>query len=320
MSSLRSASKSSWNIRFRKAVQLLIGTVGMLLLCLPLFSQGSSGRILGAVIDQSGGVISGATVTIIDTQRGLARTLTTDQAGEYNAPTLIPGTYTVRAEAKGFQNLNRENIVLEVGKEVRVDLTPRPGEQTQSVTITEAVPLVDTASATLGGTLDNADINDMPLNGRNYQNLLALRPGVMIQPGGSAWSQSTNNIRPDENSWMMDGVINVSFYDDRQVGNAPSAFTDAATIVPIGAIQEFNLEENPKSELGWRPGAVVNVGVKSGTNTLHGAAYAFGRYTDWAARNFFTPGPAGACPNCQDQLPTELKQFGGVAGGRIIKD
>ena len=140
--------------------------------------------------------------------------------------------------------------MLEVGKEVRVDLTVQPGEQTQTITVTEAIPLVETTNATLGGTLDNADINDMPLNGRNYQNLLALRPGVMVQPGGSPWSQSTNNIRPDETGWMMDGVINVSFYDDRPVGNAPSAFTDAATIVPIDAIQEFNTRG--KSESGVR--------------------------------------------------------------------
>jgi hypothetical protein len=91
---------------------------------------------------------------------------------------------------------------------VRVDLTPRPGEQTQSVTITEAVPLVDTASATLGGTLDNSAINDMPLNGRNFQNLLNLRPGVVVQPGGGPWTQSTNNVRPDESAWMIDGIIN----------------------------------------------------------------------------------------------------------------
>ena len=255
MSSVRSASKRSWAARFRKSAQWLVGAMGALLLCSPLFSQGSSGRILGSVTDQSGGSVAGATVTIIDKDRGVARTLTTDDAGEYNAPTLIPGNYTVRVEAKGFKTVERQNVVLEVGKEVRVDLTPEPGAQNQTITVTEAIPLVETTNATLGGTLNNTDINDMPLNGRNYQNLLALRPGVMVQPGGSAWSQSTNNIRPDENSWMMDGVINVSFYDDRQVGNAPSAFTDAATIVPIDAIQEFNLEENPKAEYGleaWR--------------------------------------------------------------------
>ncbi|HWZ55149.1 MAG TPA: carboxypeptidase regulatory-like domain-containing protein [Verrucomicrobiae bacterium] len=306
-------------------MQFLVGAMGVLLLCAPLFSQGSSGRILGVVTDQSGGVVSGATVTIIDKDRGVARTLTTDAAGEYNAPTLIPGTYTVRVEAKGFKTVERQNVVLEVGKEVRVDLTPEPGSQAQTITVTEAIPLIETTNATLGGTLDNTDINDMPLNGRNYQNLLALRPGVMVQPGGSAWSQSTNNIRPDENSWMMDGVINVSFYDDRQVGNAPSAFTDAATIVPIDAIQEFNLEENPKAEYGWKPGAIVNVGIKSGTNTLHGSAYAFGRYDAWDARNAFNPGPQsnGTCISPSglcDKLPVQLKQFGAVVGGPIKKD
>ena len=115
-------------------------------------SAQSNGRILGTVTDQTGAVIGGATVIIIDTERGLARTLTTDAAGEYNAPSLIPGTYTVRIEAKGFQRLDRQNVVLEVGKEVRIDLTPQPGAQTQTVTITESVSLVDAASATLGGT------------------------------------------------------------------------------------------------------------------------------------------------------------------------
>ena len=184
----------------------------MLLFSLALFAQGNYGRILGTVTDQSGAVIAGAMVTVIDTQRGVARNLTTDPAGEYNAPNLIPGTYTVRVEAKGLQTVNRENIVLEVGKEIRVDLTPRPGDQTQTVTITEAIPLVDTASATLGGALSNAEINDLPLNGRNYQNLLGLRPGVMLQPGGSPWTQSTNNVRPDETVWLVDGVINSNFF------------------------------------------------------------------------------------------------------------
>jgi hypothetical protein len=306
--------------RARTIMSVLSAILGVLFFSLALFAQGNYGRILGTVTDQSGAVIAGATVSVIDTQRGLARTLTTDQAGEYNAPNLIPGTYTVRVESKGFQTVNRENVLLEVGKEVRVDLTPRPGEQTQSVTITEAVPLVDTASATLGGTLANAEINDMPLNGRNYQNLLGLRPGVFVQPGGSPWTQSTNDSRPDETVWMMDGIINVNMYDYRPIAGMPSPFTDGATILPIDAIQEFNLEENPKAEFGWRPGAIVNVGIKSGTNTLHGSAYAFGRDQDWAARNFFNPGPAGACPTCADKQPTELKQFGGVAGGAIKKD
>src|SRR6266446_1175793 len=296
-----------------KSVTLnVLGTIlGMLLFSLSLFGQGN-GRILGTVTDQTGAVLPGATVSVIDTRRGLARTLTTDSAGEFNAPTLTPGTYTVRVEMKGFKTLDRQNVVLEVGKEVRVDLTPQPGEQNQTVTDTEQVSLVDTTSATLGGTLGNAEINDLPLNGRNYQSLLALRPGVQIQPGGSPWTQSTNNSRPDETVWLLDGVISANFYDYRPIASMPSPFTDGATILPIDAIQEFNLEENPKAEYGWKTGAIVNVGIRSGTNSYHGSGYAFGRSDAWAARNFFNPaGP---------KQPTQLEQFGGVVGGPIMKD
>src|SRR6202521_5931654 len=297
---MKSASLTS--ARVSKTLHVLPTTLGVLLFSVSLFAQGNFGRILGTVSDQSGAVIPGATVSVIDTQRGLARTLTTDAAGEYNAPTLIPGTYTVRVEAKGFKRLDRENVLIEVNKEVRIDLTPQPGEQAQTVTVTEAVPLVDTASSTLGGALSNAEVNDLPLNGRNYQNLLALRPGVMIQPGGSPWTQSTNNVRPEETVWMMDGVINANFFDNRSIANMGSPFTDMATILPVDAIQAFNVEENPKAEYGWKPGAVVNVGVRSGTNSLHGSAYAFGRDVDWGARNLFNSPPAA-------KVPVELEQY-----------
>jgi hypothetical protein len=323
--SLRFTS-SVW-VRVREAAEGLGLTLGVLLMCLPLFSQTNFGRILGIVTDQSGGVIPGATVTIVDTQRGVARTLTTNEVGEYNAPTLIPGTYMVRVEAKGFKKIERENVVLEVGKDVQVDVTVQPGERTETVTVTDSIPLVQTTNDTLGGTLNNADINDMPLNGRNYQSLMGLRPGVMLQPGGGAWTQSTNNIRPDETVWMVDGVINANFFDARPIAGMSSPLTDGATILPIDAIQEFNIMENPKAEYGWRPGAVVNVGIRSGTNNLHGSAYAFGRDGAWDARNVFNPGLTnGTCvaspdlPVVCDKLPTELKQFGSVVGGPIKKD
>src|SRR5436853_3880304 len=314
--------------RATKAMRLLGALAGVLLFSLALFSQTNYGRILGIVTDQTGGVISGATVTVIDTQRGVARTLMTDQAGEYNAPTLIPGTYTVRVEANGFKKLERQNVVVEVGKDVRVDVTVQPGEQTQTVTVTESIPLVETSNATLGGALSNATINDLPLNGRNYQNLLGLRPGVMLQPGGSPWTQSTNNIRTDETVWMVDCITSVNWFDARPVNDMPSPFTDMATVLPVDAIQEFNLEENPKAEYGWKPGAVVNVGIRSGTNTLHGAAYAFGRDQSFDARNIFNPGldAGGNCesnpalPTVCDKTPAQLKQFGGVVGGPIRKD
>src|SRR5579863_10484462 len=217
MNSFNSMSEGSWSGWCKNTSKFLTVAFALLLLCLPAFSQGNAGRIMGTVTDQSGGVVAGATVTVIDTARGVSRTLTSDDAGEYNAPNLTPGAYTVRAEAKGFKKLERQNVVIEVGKEVRVDLTVQPGEQEQTVTVTEAIPLVETTTATLGGTLDNADIVDMPLNGRNYQNLLSLRPGVMTQVGGGPWTQSTNGVRPDESVWMIDGVINHNFFDARPI-------------------------------------------------------------------------------------------------------
>src|SRR5450631_779681 len=334
MNSVTELCRSCWGARSKKAVQLLGGVFAVLLLCLPAFSQGSFGQILGTVSDQSGGVVSGATVTVIDTERGVNRTLTTDDAGAYNAPNLTAGNYTVRVEAKGFKRIERQSITIEVGHEVRVDLIVQPGDQNQTVTVTESVPLVETTNATLGGTLENADIVDLPLNGRDYQNLLGLRPGVMLQPGGGPWTQSTNGVRPDESVWLVEGGVNENFFDGRPVANMPGPFTDGATIMPIDAIQEFNVMENPKAEYGWKSGAVVNVGIKSGTNQLHGAAYAFGRTQAWDARNFFNISPlsSGVCalngstsanPSqfaACGQLPAQLKQFGGVVGGPIKKD
>jgi hypothetical protein len=314
-------------VRGRNVTRFLFCLLAVVSFCLPAFSQGSFGRILGTVTDQSGGVISGAPITVMDTERGISRTLTTDDAGAYNAPNLTAGNYTVRGEAKGFKRIERQGVLVEVGHEVRVDLIVQPGEQTQTVTVTEAVPLVETTNATMGGTLENADIIDLPLNGRDYQNLLGLRPGVMLQPGGGPWTQSTNGARPDESVWLIEGIINSNPFDARPVVNMPSPFTDGATIMPVDAIQEFNLQENPKAEYGWKSGAIVNVGIKSGTNTLHGDAYAFGRYQNWDARNYFNiANPAGCsaallqssgqCP----QTDANLKQFGAVVGGPIKKD
>ena len=125
----RYSNNKTWGICLRRALQVLGGMMGMLLLCLPAFSQGSTGRILGTVEDQSGGTVSGATVIVLDKDRGVSRTLTTDDAGVYNAPNLTPGNYTVRTEAKGFKVSERQNIVVEVAKEIRVDVTLQPGDQ-----------------------------------------------------------------------------------------------------------------------------------------------------------------------------------------------
>jgi hypothetical protein len=289
----------------------------LLVVCLitggALWAQTSNGRIMGSVTDQTGGTIANAKVTVTDTARGLNRVLTTTDTGEFNAPGLLPGTYTVKAEAKGFRSLERNNVLIEVGQEVRVDMTLQPGEQEQTITVTEAVPLVETTNATLGGTLSNQTINDLPLNGRNFQNLLELRPGVMIYPGGSGWTQSSNGMRAHDNVYMVEGVNSSDPWMAQSVMNAVMASGDAGTILPIDAIQEFKTEQNPRAEFGWKPGAIVNVGIKSGTNAMHGTAFAFGRDTAMDARNVFQQPPT-------PKTPVELEQFGGSLGGPILKD
>jgi len=299
---------------FRKQILHFVGAiVGIFLLSLQLFAQANQGRIMGTVFDQSGAVIAGATVTVTDVQRGVSRTLTTDGAGAYNAPDLSPGTYLVRAEAKGFKTTQRENIGLEVGSEVRIDLKLQTGEQTQTITVTEQVPLVETSSTTLGGTLSNNTINQLPLNGRDYINLLALRPGVTLYPGGGSSTRSANGARSEDIGYLLDGVRVDEAYSGQSVLNAPIPAGDASTSLPLDAIQEFNTEENPKAEFGWKPGAIVNAGIKSGTNSIHGTAFAFGRDTALDARNYFDAAPT-------PKAPISLEQFGASVGGPIKKD
>ncbi|HTB91758.1 MAG TPA: TonB-dependent receptor, partial [Candidatus Sulfotelmatobacter sp.] len=151
------------------------------------------------------------------------------------------------------------------------------------------------------------------LNGRNYQNLLTLRPGTTIYPGGGPWTQTTNGARPEDTSYLVDGLSNDEAFMGFSVTNAAAVAGDAATILPIDAIQEFNTQVNPKAEFGWKPGAITSVGLKSGTNSIHGSAYAFGRSDSFDARNYFNP--AGT-----PQTPVELEQYGATAGGRIIPD
>jgi hypothetical protein len=302
-----------FRINMSFCVRFLAGGVCALLLSVPFFSQGSAGRILGSVADQSGGVVAGATVAVTDVQRGVTRTLTTDQAGEYVAPDLTPGTYTVRASATGFKTVERAGLLLEVRQDIRVDLVLQPGEQAQTVTVTEEAPLIETTNATLGGTLSNETINELPLNGRNYQNLLVLHPGMMIYPGGGGWTQSTDGIRPEDNQYIVDGLTNDNPLTGLTIINGPGVAGDAATILPIDAIQEVNIQENPKAEFGGKPGGVVTVGIKSGTNNVHGTAYAFGRDDAWDARNYFNTAPA-------PKQPVALEQYGATVGGPIEKD
>jgi hypothetical protein len=291
----------------------------LLLACVSVFSQGSAGRILGTVTDQSGGSVAGATVIVTDVNRNASRTLTTDQSGEYNAPNLLPGSYRVHAEAKGFKAFERTGVLLEVGGEIRVDLLMQPGEVSQTIVVNEEVPMVETSNAELGGTLQNDIINDIPLNGRNFANLLQLRPGVTIYPGGSGWSQSSNGMRAHDNVYLFEGVNGSDPWMAQPIISAVMAAGDAGTLVSIDAIDEFKTQENPRAEFGWKPGSIVNVGIKSGTNTIHGTAYAYGRDGSWDALPYFdTPGPNKGV--AQTPPSVALEQFGASLGGAIKKD
>jgi hypothetical protein len=300
----------------------LSGVCIAVFLSLAAWAQSTAGRILGTVTDQSGASVSGAFVVVTDIARGTSRTLTTDAAGAYVAPELEPGIYKIRVESQGFKTVERPGIQIEVATDVRADFALQPGEVSETVIVNEEVPLVNTTSSTLGGTLSNSEINDLPLNGRNYENLLQLRPGVMRYPGGGFSTTSTNGLRAEDNAYFVEGLFNSEPFSGQGIINGAGIAGDSATILPIDAIQEFNVQESPAAEYGWKPGAVINVGLKSGTNSLHGSAFAFGRDGVMDARNYFNCA-SSPCAFGQSPAPKNdrtLEQFGGSLGGAIIKD
>jgi hypothetical protein len=296
----------------RIALLIIVVLTGCLL-SLPAMAQSTGGRILGSITDSTGASVGGATVVISDVERGTLRTLTTDETGAYAAPDLTPGTYKIHVEAKGFKSVERPNVVIEVATDVRADFSLQTGQVSETVVVNEEVPLLNTTSSTLGGTLSNQEINDLPLNGRNYENLLQLRPGVMRYPGGGFSTTSANGLRAEDNAYFVEGLFNSEPYSGQAIINGSGIAGDSATILPIDAIQEFNLQQNPPAEYGWKPGAVVNVGLKSGTNRIHGTAFGFGRDGVMDARNYFNDDP-------NPKLTRTLEQFGGSLGGPIIKD
>src|SRR6202046_520846 len=307
------SAASSQHGRTTAFFRLWLITFTLFLFSISTQGQSTTGRILGTLTDQSGAAVRGASVVITDVQRGTSRTMTTDESGGYAGPDLQPGTYRIRVEVKGFKSVERPNVQIEVATDVRVDFTLQPGQVSETVTITEEVPLINPTSATLGGSLSNAQINDLPLNGRNYENLLQLRPGVMRYPGGGFSTTSTNGLRAEDNAYFVEGLFNSEPFSGQAIINGAGIAGDSATILPIDAIQEFNVQENPPAEYGWKPGAVVNVGLKSGTNKIHGSAFAFGRDGVMDARNYFNDATS-------PKTPRTLEQFGGSLGGAIVKD
>ena len=278
-----------------------------------LLGQSSQGRIVGTVLDQSGAIVVGGKVTIRNTATGVSRSLVTNEAGEYAARTLDPGQYVVSAEAAGFKRAQSTPVLLEVSREVRVDLRLQPGAVSETVEVTAEGALVDTTDTTLNAVLSNKAINELPLQGRDFQNLLPLHPGVQRTPGGGFHSLNSNGNRPDDNNFFIDGADDNDVYYGETVVNDAGIAGTPASLLPLDAIQEFNTQEGPSAEYGVKPGVVMNLGLKSGTNAIHGSAYYFSRNSAFDARNYFDPPPSPVSALI-------LHEFGASIGGPIKKD
>ena len=276
-------------------------------------AQSAEGRIVGSVVDQSGAVVAGAKVTMTNTGTNFGRQVTTTSSGDYAVANLEPGTYVVSAEATGFKKTVSTPVLLEVSREVRVDLKLMPGAVTETVTVTAEGALVDTTDTTLNGVLSNKAINELPVQGRDFQNLLELHPGVQRTPGGGFHSVTSNGNRPDDNNFFIDGADDNDVYYGETVVNDAGVQGTPASFLPLDSIQEFNTQEGPAADYGVKPGVVMNIGIKSGTNTVHGSAYYFHRNAAFDARNYFNPNPAPVASLI-------MHEFGASLGGPIKKN
>ena len=166
------------------------------------------GRISGRITDQTAGAIGNAMVTVTDVDRGIARPLLTDNSGSYSAGSLTPGTYTVRVEAMGFRAIEREGHHRRCGSGRPRGLDPADRfAVTETITVTGELPMINTSNATLGGQIENKIINEIPLNGRNFQHLLDYQPGMISSAAGNANTHASNGNRTDANVWVIDGLV-----------------------------------------------------------------------------------------------------------------
>jgi hypothetical protein len=268
--------------------------------------------VTGQVTDATGAAIVKAKITIENRGKGVRRVLETNATGDYVAPNLEPGTYSIAGEAPNFRKVVRENVQIEVGKDIKIDFQLPPGAANEIVEVKDETPLVDSTTTTLEGVLSNRAINELPLQGRDFQNLLALHPGVQREPGGGFHSTTSNGLRPDDNNYVIDGGTDNDVYWGETVLNEAGILGTPSSNLPLDAIQEFNTQEAPQADFGQKPGVIVNIGIKSGTDQIHGSAYYFHRNAAIDARNYFNPAP-------QPVSDLLLHQFGASIGGPIIK-
>jgi hypothetical protein len=284
-------------------------------------AQIAGATLSGTVTDQSGGVVPQATISIKNIATGVTRSNTTSAAGFYSAPNLLPGTYEVRTEAKGFSVEVQTGITLTVGEQQVLNFTLRVGQASQTVVVISEAPTVELASSTISATVSSTTVRELPLNGRSWTDLATLQPGVssiQTQPDFTAGPDrgkrgfgnqiSIDGARPQQNNYRLDG-ISMNDYDN----SAPGSVLGGD--LGVDAIQEFSvLTSNFSADYGRTAGGVVNAITRSGTNQFHGSVYEFLRNDKLDAANFFEN--AGGIKKASFRQ----NQFGVSAGGPIRKD
>ncbi|HEV2494480.1 MAG TPA: carboxypeptidase-like regulatory domain-containing protein [Terriglobia bacterium] len=292
-------------------------TVWIVLAALPGWPQVSA-SISGTVTDPSGAALPGTAIMATSLELGTLRRTVTDESGQYELLSLPVGQYQVRAEKRGFKTEVRARVDLAVGQEVIVDFALPLGEVKQRVRVTGQVPVVSTTTEQTSGLVGEREVKELPLNGRSYDELVTLNPGVVNytweKTGGIGISNSAvgnmfaaSGRRPQENLFLLNGV---EFTGAAEINMQPGG--TSGQLLGVEAVREFNvLKDTYGAEYGKRPGAQVTIVTESGTNQLHGTAFEYLRHSGLDARNFFD---RGSKPGFQRD------QFGGALGGPIAKD
>src|SRR5581483_11410657 len=235
-----------------------------------LFAQKITGDIAGDVSDSTGALLPNVTVTVQSTETGLSRSTTTSASGSYRVPELPIGPYKVTAGAQGFKTLV-QNAQVQAGAVSHADFKLSVGERTETIEVQGTAPLVDLSSNN-NNFVDNLKIESVPLNGRDFNSLLAITPGVQRAPGGGFLAISINGSRTTSNNYFIDGLYNNDRYYGDSAINETGIVGIPAVEFPPEAIEELSVQGTPSSEFGVKGGAPILVNMKSGTNDWHGSA------------------------------------------------
>ncbi|MBZ5613385.1 MAG: TonB-dependent receptor [Acidobacteriia bacterium] len=294
----------------------------LLLICLSLLSlaQTITGTISGEVTDTSGAVVAGATITVENLGTAEKRTATTTSSGGFRVPDLAIGKYKVTATAPGFKTLVQTAEVL-TGAVTHADFKLPVGQRTETVEVEGAAPLVD-LSPNNNNYVDSEKIENVPLNGRDFNSLVAITPGVQRTPGGGFLAVSINGSRTTSNNYFIDGLYNNDrYYGDSAIGQT-GIVGIPAIIFPPEAIQELSVQETPSSEFGVKGGAPILLNVKSGTNSWHGSGTWVNHSGLGDAINYFGKHNIDNCGSPGECQATSIhnNQFNGTIGGPLVKD